>query len=363
MTSNLLFVCFFPQWLGATALHIVTEQWADAPHPWLLDDDALPPSSPNNSAKQGPTKWPWERALNDLRDAIILERGARSPQRPERDQWEQRFAAVIGRPSGDPCAAEVLIGGFNWPSGFFSRVSLVTIELGMAMYYNKSAALCIGSTGVGDIWKQYYSPPPMAECLESMCDERFQQARAGNELARSLFSEDPDYFLDFKKFIYDRMFTLKPSTTDSIKRQWGEMGFSGNHIGVHVRHGDKSSEARPLSFGVYASAVGDAQQPHNATDAVYIASDDGNAGREMQALLTPARSTCKVYYRSDPHADSRTYGGDTFLPLLADFEALRTSGLFIGTQSSNLGRYVFFARGREKGSRSLDGEWGSFTWL
>ena len=110
----------------------------------------------------------------------------------------------------------------------------------------------------------------------------------------------------------------------------------------------------------------------SAPYSVYVASDDDSVGEELQALLnnkTGARY--KVYFRFSPSSTHRVYtaGMGTagsavagVYELLADFEALRTARVFIGTQSSNMGRTAFYARGRKNASLSLDGEWGDFEW-
>lgn len=269
--------------------------------------------------------------------------------------------AVIERGRGDPCMADVIMSGFR-QFGFFSRAFRLTAALGVAWYYNKSVAACSDEI-IDEVWKRYFDAPNLGVC-HTRCPEWRTEDSAwhlGNELARRQLDQDRDSFLDWKKFIYDRMFALKPSIAESIRNQLGAMGLHGNHIGVHIRHGDKGIEAKPLPFDAYASAVVDAQQPHNATDSVYVASDDERAGDEMNALLRRNGSTIKVYSQFDQSSRSRRYTDDAFLGLLTDFEALRTSKLLIGTQSSNFGRYAFFARGPRGGpSRSLDGEWGEF---
>ena len=93
-------------------------------------------------------------------------------------------------------------------------------------------------------------------------------------------------------------------------------------------------------------------------------SDDKPAVDKLTTLLKTGGARYKVYFRYCPDSLSRDYSdGSGISALLADFEAMRTAKVFIGTQSSNMGRTAFYARGRNKDSRSLDGDWGSFFWM
>ena len=61
-----------------------------------------------------------------------------------REEWENQLRRVIQTSRGDSCSADVLVSGFNWNYGFFSRIDLVINELGVAMYFNQSVAICGG---------------------------------------------------------------------------------------------------------------------------------------------------------------------------------------------------------------------------
>jgi len=366
----LLILALFSQTIGTTALRLAP----DAPYLSAFDEELPLLTTDETDWWKGDEmakslkmeSWPWEKSLSLMRQAIEAESAHGFAARPVREQWEQRLLEVVGRSRGDPCSADVLISGFNWGQGFFSRIILVMNELGLAMYFNKSVAVCNGSRFVEDIWQKYYTPIQIEVCEKSaMCDGSILQANVGNDLAVKLLKVDRNYLWDFKEFIYKRMFVLKPSSIESIAKHWTNMSFntSDQHIGVHIRHGDKASEAQLLPFESYANAIREAQQSHGVPHSVYIASDDSSAGDLVRALLNKDGLMYTVCFDFDSLSDQRNYTNEASqIALLADFEGLRTARVFIGTQSSNMGRIAFYARGIKKVSQSLDGEWGSFDW-
>mmetsp|Transcript_35436 Transcript_35436/g.62919 ORF Transcript_35436/g.62919 Transcript_35436/m.62919 type:complete len:741 (-) Transcript_35436:37-2259(-) len=286
------------------------------------------------------------------------------------EHWEQRWNTGIRASMDDPCGADVLVNGFNHPFGLGSRMGLVINEIAWAVYFNKSIAICNSDSFVETFWKRFYTSVPIGVCRKTdFCDPGFGQARLGNRLSHRLARLDKKRVWEFKHFIYRRMFSLKTESLNSIKRHWKLMGFNntGEHIGVHVRHGDKEGEAALLPFDLYADATYKVQtsldaSPDHAT--VFIASDDRNAGDEMKKELRKKGSGYTVLFDFDEdsgNADElhqRSYKKkDHNVALLSDLHALITAKAFIGTQSSCLGRIVTYARGPDRPSESLDGDW------
>merc|ERR1719197_1760041 len=323
------------------------------------------------SRKWGPIPKEWE-------NEVKIERRKGFVSRPGKDQWENRLLRVIEGSRGDPCSADLLSNGFNNEhSGFFSRVDLVINELGLAMYFNKSVALCNPGPFVKRVWQQYYKSFDIGVCPEpKRCDLDIAKARLGNNFSHQLLNADRKYLLDFKEFTYEHMFVLKPSSVESVAKYWKGMGFNntGKHIAVHIRHDYTSGEKEVmLPAETYADAIRNASREHTGLSppySVYVASDDKPAVDKLTTLLKTGfgRELYKVYFRYSPDSKEVKKRGDHsdgsgVSALLADFEAMRTAKVFIGTQSSNMGRTAFYARGRNKDSRSLDGEWGSFFWM
>ena len=85
----------------------------------------------------------WRENLPKWREQLKNELRQGFASRPVREQWENQLRRVIE--TKDPCNADVLIFGVNQEKkGFFSRVDLMINELGLAMYFNQSVAICGG---------------------------------------------------------------------------------------------------------------------------------------------------------------------------------------------------------------------------
>lgn len=290
------------------------------------------------------------------------------------EHWEQRWNIGIRASRDDPCAADVLVNGFNHPYGFGSRLGLVINEVAWAIYSNKTMAVCASDDFVDKFWKQFYVSVPIGVCRKpDFCDPGFGHARLGNGLSHRLAALDKKRVWEFKHFIYSRMFSLNGETLNSLKEHWNLMEFNntGEHIGVHVRHGDKEGEAALLPFDVYVDATYNVEKSLDESTAqapVFIASDDRNAGHEMQKQMSKKGLGCTMFFdfdadsvNADPDLHQRRYDKhDHNIALLGDLHALITAKAFIGTQSSCLGRIVAFARGPYQISESLDGDWEMF---
>merc|ERR1719161_110460 len=288
---------------------------------------------------------------------VKIERRKGFVSRPGKDQWENRLLRVIEGSRGDPCSADLLSTGFNNEgAGFFSRVDLVINELGLAMYFNQSVALCNPGNFVKRVWQPYFKSFDIGVCPEpKRCDPDMLKARLGNDLSHQLLNADRKYLLDFKEFAYEHMFVLKPSSVESVAKCWKGMGFNntGKHIAVHIRH-DYTGGEKPvmLPAETYADAIRNASQEHTGLRfpySVYVASDDKPAVDKLRTLLNKDGGKYKVYFRYSSDSKSRHYDDSSGISaLLADFEAMRTAKVSIGTQSSNVGRTAFYARGRYK---------------
>merc|ERR1719321_1639472 len=101
-----------------------------------------------------------------------------------------------------------------------------------------------------------------------------QQIKEINEVSRALLNKDPEYHWNFKHFLVQRMFILKPSTKQKVEARWQEIGFvnTGDHIGVHIRGTDKTVEARQTKIKDYVQAIVRAAGS-NASPRIYIAAD------------------------------------------------------------------------------------------
>ncbi|CAM9367715.1 unnamed protein product, partial [Laminaria digitata] len=144
-----------------------------------------------------------------------------------------------------------------------------------------------------------------------------------------------------------------------------EKAFDGSpFLGMHVRRGDTlRSEAKAVEVVEYLkAAVNYFEQESTATGvddikAIWVASDDPSIVDEVRTLAPTyfphVRSEAIVYAANGVTGGPTTRGVDTvtktqgygsFVYILADLEQLAAAELFVGTFSSNVGRFVMLLR-------------------
>lgn len=133
-----------------------------------------------------------------------------------------------------------------------------------------------------------------------------------------------------------------------------------NYAALHVRRGDKLvSEAKLTDTRRYVEAV---RQSKHELDAYFVSTDDYSVVEELRSLYpncdfrTNCSPTARGYQQSDFNASDPAYRRKEMLVLMVDLEMLTRADLFVGTFSSNIGRFVALRRGLEN-SISLDGDW------
>merc|ERR1719436_524955 len=116
-------------------------------------------------------------------------------------------------------------------------------------------ALC-APPKVRDTWAEYFEDPGFARC--GRCDYRGRH-HAEDAWIRGWqisHSEDHAKVQEMKRFLYRRLFKMKPSVRDEAEERLRSLGLAGaSFVGVHVRRGDKVSEVPLLPMERYAAVV------------------------------------------------------------------------------------------------------------
>lgn len=179
---------------------------------------------------------------------------------------------------------------------------------------------------------------------------------------------------DLPRSLAKRIWQLNSRTrnlVDTLLREAGvplrHDGVHGKYIGVHVRRGDKRKEVPLIPLRRYAEAV--RKLVKDAKVPVFIAGDDGTSVRALRELLSGWKILAvRGAEGRTGHDQARMNRGymkrnyERVVELLAEIEALAGSSVFVGTFSSNLGRFVHVLReGEGNSSVSLDDRWAPGT--
>jgi len=293
---------------------------------------------------------------------------------------DSKALKVGGVVSDDPCKADIVATGFGWPYGFGSRAGLAANEIQLAAVFGLSIAIC-GDDFAQGTWADHFKNPAglsictPAEACGGGQREISEAAALGNDLSNELKGVDREYLLKLKETVYRSMFTYNDASQAAVNEMLASLrlGTSDPYVGVHIRRGDKERE-HDVSLMPISSYMAAAREHMEARDirTVFVASDDPDAGHMLaEEFVAVGRSDVQVLQLTDASSDyavddsgKREYTDQgTTIALLADIEALRLATVFVGTQSSNVGRMVFYLRGDIDSCISIDGDWFEHDWL
>lgn len=116
-----------------------------------------------------------------------------------------------------------------------------------------------------------------------------------------------------------------------------------------------------LSIEDYASAV----KPHviaKANATVFVAGDDKESLMKLRTVLNDSTKVVEQIRMSAKSYKTRGHGYNTKTTrnLLTDMRLLIQANVFIGTATSNLGRFIFYCREESQISLSLDRKYKDF---
>ena len=198
-------------------------------------------------------------------------------------------------------------------------------------------------------------PGPLVEASHSLTRRflgadllQFDSVPLPTRIASPALGMDLDWWSGCKLCL-GLMWHMRPEVADEAEGLRRDLGIAGDYTGVHVRRGDKRTEASYVQIEQYAAAICAAEQ---APRTVVVACDDATAPLRLAALLGASFHVVAISSPDDRGYDQREFNR---LPrdlrrwktirFLAEFEALRHSTLAFVTLSSNVGCLLRYARG------------------
>jgi hypothetical protein len=151
------------------------------------------------------------------------------------------------------------------------------------------------------------------------------------------------------KLCLELLWDLRPEVAEEVTALRQGFPTDEPYVGVHLRRGDKRSEAAYVAIGQYAAAIRTAVE---IPKRIVVASDDADAPPRLAAELG---SQFEVILLSLPGERGHIQGDFNRLSsearrartirFLAEFETLRDSATVFVTLSSNVGCLLQYARG------------------
>lgn len=292
---------------------------------------------------------------------------------PLEKDWDARFAAVTkATPGEDGCqetsTPRVFASARISKNGMLSRFNGFGNEVLWALWVGAPLSLCT-PPGQHDTWARYFQPIGSAECSGCQAEIFSGGNCAGAYASSTLPAADLGRM---KRYVYSKIFKF---TTDVVKKRHAllkSFSISGDPlIGVHMRRGDKIMETNEAYIGAESFAQAILEQctklGHSACS-VYVASDDPNARSELQAQMPGTKVLAQdvlpaeLYNVRNLPTEDEGSKDQLESSFIMDLSILVHADVFIGTSSSNVGRWVNFMRPENKTSISLD-QGGSFTTL
>lgn len=118
------------------------------------------------------------------------------------------------------------------------------------------------------------------------------------------------------------------------------------YVGIHIRRGDKITEARHSALDSYMDCV----KKHSKITKIFVATDDYSTYRDLCMLypeydfFTLAKPTNLGYLQDNFNSSDGLEKFNSILDLFADIEILTKADSFVGTFSSNVGQFMIIRR-------------------
>lgn len=281
--------------------------------------------------------------------------------------WEQRWVSMVMAGNNAGCKAQ-LVQAVPRNSGFGAKMWYRVSSIWMTMLNPGVSYAWDNSTDFDHMWWTFFSNDagiavPMGCDLPESLELRDYDYELLKVTGRAAAHAEHEYMAELLHFGVMKFWTLKTDVKLAINTRLnqvlGKEFARGNFVGVHVRRGDKSYEVPATATQVYVDQLLNTTSGWDIHVA-YVASDDPRVIAEMRTLLAH-----KMKVVSLPAANTAGRGqyDDTaqMWSLLTDITALQGAKAFIGTSSSTLGRLVYWLRGREEISISVDGTYDFLT--
>lgn len=144
------------------------------------------------------------------------------------------------------------------------------------------------------------------------------------------------------------LFAMQPSAAlaEHIRRVRAALRIRHPYIAIHVRHGDKRSEARLFPLSRYMDECSKFRRRYNVST-IFVMTDDERVIRE--AVSRYAAQGWAIHYAAMPRLNSdikrsirkgQIAASNVTLHTMADVHIAAHADFYVGTLSSNLGRLV-----------------------
>jgi len=336
-----------------------------------------------------PTSRPehWKDAPNDQgctrRSFQCLVEGVEEMvegREPSSEHWSEIWKTIVTAPAetdeqvGYQCHREGLVPGLFATAqlgegGLGSRLNNFANEFLFAMWAGLPVSVCT-PPGAHDSWFKYfdYSGFPLcSSCGDNQCTTG---ACAGAYASRAM---NEDNLIQIKRWMYQKLFRFNEEVQKSRADLIKELGIGGSpYVGVHIRRGDKAQEFNDgetfITVETFAQEVRkqcEGLPKANGTCTVFIATDSPEVKAELGAQLTDMQVVSQgdlppellnIRNRAGENDGVKQAAEQSFV---LDLSMLIAADAFVGTASSNVGRFVFFLRPEDKPSVTLD-DAGSF---
>lgn len=281
----------------------------------------------------------------------------------------------------------------NVQNGFGAQVLHLLDAAALAHYANPQAQLCVRQARYWNYgcaphqgWSCYFASSPCR--LAQTCPELSRltpravwrsrcilvsshaSSLLAARIARRLANEHPVSSLAHFRHVSTTVWRFNKRTAKRISDIWKRIALRpGSYVAVHIRRGDKRTEAKLQSVERYAAAL---RILAGKGEPIFVATDDGAVLAPLRSMLSGHKvlalagaSARKGHLQARMNRAYMKGRYNDVVDLLAEIEMLRKARVFVATFSSNLARLVHVLRNAdERDSVSLDDRWApGVAWL
>jgi len=250
------------------------------------------------------------------------------------------------------------MGHLWYPHGAGSFLNDNVNQILKAMHENRSLAVC-AYKNLRTPWDEFFLDGGLRRCGACRPPKQWYDAYSAVAMARL----DQSQVRTVKGFLYRQLYQWTPYFLKEFEQFRQRLNFTadmGPYVGVHVRRGDKCTsywcEAKPVGLITYAKKAKEMCHILKTTT-VFVTTD--SPGQVVHSLtrhlgskyriVTPPKHNPREFWQR-----GSKYSSQGRRDLLLEMKMLIQADGFIGTASSNLGRFVYFMRSSKKRSWSLD---------
>lgn len=311
--------------------------------------------------------------------SVAKRSNSRFHARLDKSIWVEQLKRSVSDGDKHGCKSDVVSSALSRPIGLGNRIHTFAAQLLLAVHEGHSFLICndtsTGNDDVTRIWATHFENSAGFSFCDGDRPPREDKVILDWGIVNGdLPTGDREYLEDFKRFLYPFVWTVNSKTWNHVHTELRRAG-----LDMHLRRGDKFTEASPVETGVYADAIRPWLEPSHFNERgrqgasliddvgrelearqieqVFLCSDDEIAAEKLQTALGN-----RVHIVTPPPSDTKTRSYDSeesILGVITAVEGLRHAHVFVGTASSNIGRLVFFLRPKGSKAISLDrgGNW------